>query len=94
MGRTIGHRGLIKILLLFLSMSLFLVKNTSAFADNGEIVFVSVPPIAYFVEKIGGETIRVESLINPGDDLTYMSQNRNKWRTFQRQGYIFPQTFL
>lgn len=68
MGRTIGHRGLIKILLLFLSMSLFLVKNTSAFADNGEIVFVSVPPIAYFVEKIGGETIRVESLINPGDD--------------------------
>lgn len=70
MGRTIGHRGLIKILLLFLSISLFLVKNTSAFADadNGEVVFVSVPPIAYFVEKIVGETMRVESLINPGDD--------------------------
>lgn len=72
MDRTIGHRSLIKILLLFLSISLFLGKNTSAFADtfadNGRIAFVSVPPIAYFVEKIGGETIRVESLINPGDD--------------------------
>ncbi|HHZ04030.1 metal ABC transporter solute-binding protein, Zn/Mn family [Acetomicrobium hydrogeniformans] len=68
MGRMIGRRGLIKILLLFLSVILFLDKNTSAFADNGEIVFVSVPPIAYFVEKIGGETIRVQSLINPGDD--------------------------
>jgi len=68
MGRMIGRRGLIKILLLFLSVILFLDKNTSAFADNGEIVFVSVPPIAYFVEKIGGETIRVKSLINPGDD--------------------------
>jgi len=68
MGRTIEHRGLIKFLLLFLSLSLFLDKNTSAFADNGETVFVSVPPISYFVEKIGGETIRVESLVNPGDD--------------------------
>jgi len=68
MDRTIGRRGLIKILLLFLSISLFLDKSTSAFADNERIAFVSVPPIAYFVEKIGGETIRVESLINPGDD--------------------------
>ncbi|MEN2996152.1 MAG: zinc ABC transporter substrate-binding protein [Acetomicrobium sp.] len=72
MDRTIGHRSLIKILLLFLSISLFLGKNTSAFADtfadSERIAFVSVPPIAYFVEKIGGETIRVESLINPGDD--------------------------
>lgn len=72
MDRTIGHRSLIKILLLFLSISLFLDKNTSAFADtfadNERIAFVSVPPIAYFVEKIGGEMLRVESLINPGDD--------------------------
>lgn len=72
MDRTIGHRSLIKILLLFLSVSLFSGKNTSAFADtfadNGRIAFVSVPPIAYFVEKIGGEMLRVESLINPGDD--------------------------
>ena len=37
-------------------------------ADTGVRVFVSIPPQAYFVERIGGSDVRVEVLVGAGRD--------------------------
>jgi zinc transport system substrate-binding protein len=40
----------------------------SASSEEALLAFVSVPPMAYFVERIGGSGIKAEALIRPGDD--------------------------
>ncbi len=31
-------------------------------------IFVSIPPQKYFVQRVGGERVRVEALVRPGQD--------------------------
>lgn len=40
----------------------------SASSEEAFLACVSVPPMAYFVERIGGSGVRAEALIGPGDD--------------------------
>jgi len=39
-----------------------------ASGEEAFVVFASVPPMAYFVERIGGSVIKAEALIGSGDD--------------------------
>ena len=42
--------------------------QTDAAGDRTLSVVVSIPPQAYFVERVGGERVTVEVLVGPGDD--------------------------
>ncbi|MGB4096157.1 MAG: zinc ABC transporter substrate-binding protein, partial [Acetomicrobium sp.] len=55
-------------LLAIILISTSLANETTAFGNDKTIVFTSVPPIAYFIERIGGNEVQVESLIGPKDD--------------------------
>lgn len=55
-------------LLAIILISTSLANETTAFGNDKTIVFTSVPPIAYFIERIGGHEVQVESLIGPKDD--------------------------
>jgi zinc transport system substrate-binding protein len=57
------------------ALLLLLAGGTTAFAGGQEqqaggrlAVFVSIPPQAYFVERIGGERVQVEVMVKPGQD--------------------------
>lgn len=42
--------------------------HTQAAADSKLSVVVSIPPQAYFVERVGGERVAVETIAGPGED--------------------------
>jgi zinc transport system substrate-binding protein len=57
------------------ALLLLLAGGTAAFPGGQDqqagarfAVFVSIPPQAYFVERIGGERVRVEVMVKPGQD--------------------------
>ncbi len=52
--------------LLFLGLITLLYNNKTACASEKLDIFVSIPPLAYFVERIGGHFVSVEILIGPG----------------------------
>jgi zinc transport system substrate-binding protein len=56
----------------FFLLTFVVVEGTigirSASSEEALLAFVSVPPMAYFVERIGGSGIKAEALIRPGDD--------------------------
>lgn len=57
----------------FIKIAVFLLCcNFSLFAESKLDVFTSIPPIAFFVEQIGGDAVTVNSIINEnGNPHTY-----------------------
>ena len=68
----------------FLKTGLFIVVLTQLlfFTDNGWTepipVFVSILPQKYFVERIGGEQVKVEVMVNPGESPATFNPNPKK----------------
>ncbi len=68
----------------FLKTGLFIVALTQLlfFTDNGWTepipVFVSILPQKYFVERIGGEQVKVEVMVNPGESPATFNPNPKK----------------
>ena len=55
---------------IFVILVILLIQPLSAFAgadkDDKLPVFVSIQPIAFFVERIGGKRVEVQELVKPG----------------------------
>ena len=68
----------------YLKTGLFIVALTQLlfFTDNGWTepipVFVSILPQKYFVERIGGEQVKVEVMVNPGESPATFNPNPKK----------------
>jgi len=43
-------------------------RGPQAAGDSRLSVFVSIPPQAYFVDRVGGQRVRTEALVRPGQD--------------------------
>lgn len=54
-----------KIIMIFLVSAYF---STACASFSGERIFVSIPPVKYFVERISGGEFEVVSLLKQGDD--------------------------
>lgn len=52
---------------LFILLSMF-VSSSTVYSRDKVDVFATIPPIAFFVEKIGGEAVNVHSLISENDN--------------------------
>lgn len=46
--------------------------------SNPHLVFVSIPPQKYFVERIGGNEVQVEVMVNPGESPATFNPNPKK----------------
>jgi zinc transport system substrate-binding protein len=51
-----------------ITMGIVLCAEVQAFAAGPIEVFAGIPPVAYLVERIGGDRVHVEVLIQPGQD--------------------------
>jgi len=75
-------------------------RGPQASADSRLSVFVSIPPQAYFVERVGGPRVAVEALVRPGQDAhTYEPAPRQmaqvaRARVYFRIGFPFENTLI
>jgi zinc transport system substrate-binding protein len=72
-------------------MALFLTFVSIAAASAAEPieVFAGIPPVAYLVERIGGEHVKVETLMQPGQDPHTYEPSPKQIRALGRAKMIF-----
>ncbi len=75
-------------------------RGPQAAGDSRLSVFVSIPPQAYFVDRVGGQRVRTEALVRPGQDAhTYEPAPRQmaevaRARVYFRIGFPFENALI
>jgi zinc transport system substrate-binding protein len=86
--------------LLLLALSAACSRGPQSAGDARLGVFVSIPPQAYFVDRVGGERVRTEALVRPGQDAhTYDPTPRQlaslaRARVYFRVGFSFENALI
>jgi zinc transport system substrate-binding protein len=87
-------------LLLLSTLGVGCSRRPQATGDSRLSVFVSIPPQAYFVERVGGQRVRTEALVRPGQDAhTYEPTPRQmaevaRARVYFRIGFPFENALI
>jgi zinc transport system substrate-binding protein len=87
-------------LLLALSLSIGCSRGSKTAGEARLAVFVSIPPQAYFVDRVGGVRVSVEALVRPGQDAhTYEPAPRQmaelaRARVYFRIGFPFENNLI
>jgi zinc transport system substrate-binding protein len=89
-----------QLLILLLALSAGCSRGPQTAGDARLGVFVSIPPQAYFVDRVGGERVRTEALVRPGQDAhTYDPTPRQvaglaRARVYFRIGFPFEKALI
>ena len=61
----------------------------NAFAADALQVFAGIPPVAYLVERVGGDRVRVDALIQPGQDPHTFEPGPKEIQGLAQAGFFF-----
>jgi zinc transport system substrate-binding protein len=91
--RAVGSRLLANATMLLVGIVVLAIGcgrgQTSGSSDGRLPVFAGIPPLAYLVEQIGGERVKVDVLVQPGQDPHTFQRSPHQALALGRAGIFF-----
>jgi len=73
----------------FFLVTIFLVQSTLTFASKPDKIAVSVPPVAFIVQEIGGDKIDVLTMVPPDSNPHFYEPSIRRMISFSESGRFF-----